>query len=455
MNVTWTYLDQISKTSFSDFSKDVLERAKYRLIDSMGVIAAGIRGLGNDLALQLVTEIGGPGDASILQSGQKAPAHNAAFVNSLIMRSYDFEVVEAESKGGKSTPAHISGTSVPTALAMAEWKGASGEDMLTALILGEDFAARLASSGLCNPFTSPWDNTGTVNGLGAALIAGRIMNLNQNQMLNALGIALNQLSGSGGNIYDRSMAFKLPIALAARNGIFSARFGALGFTALKDPVAGQAGYYDTFCESYDVDDFLFELGKTYYAEVVIKPYASCRATHPSIDAALEIREKYAPDISKIDGIKVKIGTRLIGSFVDGDFEMGDAPQISAAFNLKYNIASAFVNGCIRPENNTVEKMSSPLLQALARKVETVGVEGQAGAVLEIHMSDGAKYEASAPVASGDIFKKPQSVDQIFEKYYKNIEFGGGISRKDAEKAAAFIMDIEHRENILPLIDIFA
>jgi hypothetical protein len=135
--------------------------------------------------------------------------------------------------------------------------------------------------------------------------------------------------------------------------------------------------------------------------------------------------------------------------------MGDAPQIAAAFNLKYNIASALVNGNIRPENNTIEKMSAPLLQALSRKVETIGVEGQAGAVLEIHMSDGARYEASAPVASGDIFKKPQSTGEIFEKYYKNIEFGGGISQKNAERAAAFIMDIEHQENILPLIEIFA
>jgi 2-methylcitrate dehydratase PrpD len=451
MNVTKAYLEQVGKTSFKDFSEEDIERAKYRLIDSFGVIVASASGDGNDLAVKLVSDIGGRGDASIFGQKRKVPAHNAAFVNSLIMRSFDFEVVEAQIKDGKSTPTHISGTSVPTALAMAEWKKVSGEKMLTALLLGEDLAARLAGSGLCNPFISPWDNTGLVNGLGAALIAGYIMGLDESGLTNALGIALNQLSGSGGNIFDKVMAFKLPIALAARNGIFSAQLGALGFTGMKDPIAGPGGYYDSFCESHNVDDFLLDLGKIHYAEVVIKPYSACRATHPAIDAAIEIRGKHAPDIAKIAVIRAKIGTRLIGSFVDGDFS-GDAPRISAAFNLKYNIASALVNGQIHPMDNTIEKIADPSLQALICKIENIGADGLTGASIEVEMENGEKYRSDVTVGTGDLFKKPLSVEQILGKFYKNTDFSGCISKEAAEEAVAFIMDIEHRDNIQPLID---
>ena len=69
-------------------------------------------------------------------------------INSFCMRSYDFEAIEAENPGRKSSAAHISGTTVPTALACAERAHASGRDFVTALALGDDIAARLgAASG--------------------------------------------------------------------------------------------------------------------------------------------------------------------------------------------------------------------------------------------------------------------------------------------------------------------
>jgi 2-methylcitrate dehydratase PrpD len=455
MNVTEIYLEHVSKISFSDFTEEEIRRAKYRLIDSMGVIAVSVNGAGNQMAYQLITDIGGRNDATILRHGRKCPAHNAAFLNSLIMRSWDFEVVEAQANDGKSTPAHISGTSVPVALAMAEWKEANGEKMLTAMLLGEDLAARLAGSGLCNPFTSPWDNTGTVNGLGAALIAGYIMDLDQAKLTNALGLAMNQLSGSGGNIFDKAMAYKLPIALAARNGIFSAQLGALGFTALADPITGRAGYYDTFCESFNIDSFLHELGQVHLAEVVIKPYAACRATHPSIDAALAIREKHNPDPDRIAAVHVQVPPLLIGSFVDGDYTPGATPQIAALFNLKYNVAAALLFGSIHPENNASEKTSDPALSRLLSRITIAGDEGRKGASVTVETAEGERFTEVVTTALGDWFQNPLTQDQIIEKYYKNVAFAGGVSPRSADKAIQFIMDLERQERLSPLIDIFS
>jgi 2-methylcitrate dehydratase PrpD len=96
----------------------------------------------------------------VLGVGDKFPAHYTARVNSVFFcRTYDFEPTGALVEG-KSTPSHISGTTVPTALSVGEWVGATGKDVLTALVVGEDFGARLDSASQLN-IDSGWDSTGT------------------------------------------------------------------------------------------------------------------------------------------------------------------------------------------------------------------------------------------------------------------------------------------------------
>ena len=87
-------------------------------------------------------------------------------------------------------------------------------------------------------FELGWDNTGTINGFGATAIAGKLLGLDEKQIHNAFGIVLNQLAGSMDGVYDKTMCFKLPIALSARNGIFSADLAKEGFAGVKDPFTG-------------------------------------------------------------------------------------------------------------------------------------------------------------------------------------------------------------------------
>jgi 2-methylcitrate dehydratase PrpD len=460
MNVTERFVQSFLDTRFEDFATEELDRAKYRLLDSFGVIAAGRSGAGNDALLGLVTETGGAGQSTIMGFGGKVPAHNAAMMNSMIMRSFDFECIEAQGRNGKSVPAHVSGTTIPTALAVAEWKGSSGRDFLTALLVGDDFACRLACAGDSSPFTNPWDNTGTFNGLGAAAIAGLLSGLTEHQMRNALGIALNMLSGSTGNIFDNTMAFKLPIALAARNAVFAAELASRGFTALGDAVAGKAGYFDSFCDGWDEDELLHELGKRHYADVVIKPYSACRATHPSIDAAVALHGKVAACLSQIAAVEVHVAEFLVNSFVGGEFELGAHPQINGAFSLKFTVANALLNGSVLPEQLTRERMASKAIQSLVSKIELIGdldpALGYSSADLRIVMLDGKTLMASTRnAARGDICKAPLKNEEIVDKYFNNVSFGGRVGEQAAEEALEYIMDIEHKPGIGQLIELFA
>ncbi len=139
---------------------------------------------------------------------------------------------------GKSTPSHISGTTVPVALAVGEACGASGSDILTAMILGDDLAARIVTASQLN-IDSGWDSTGTVNAFGAAAVAGKLWGLNQQEMINALGIAMNHMAGSFLNIFDYTHCFKLPQGLAAQAGAFSAALAKKGFAGPKEHIDGK------------------------------------------------------------------------------------------------------------------------------------------------------------------------------------------------------------------------
>ena len=191
MDIMTELTRNVLRTPFDAFDFSVVESAKERIIDVVGCTIGGANAPGCSMLLDLVREWGGREEATIIVHGVKVPAHNAALVNSIMARSYDFEPC-GSLVNGKTTPAHISGTTVPVALTMGEARGASGKDVLTALILGDDLTSRIIAASNVN-LDSGFDQTGIANMFGATAIAGRLLGLNEHQMLNALGIALNQV----------------------------------------------------------------------------------------------------------------------------------------------------------------------------------------------------------------------------------------------------------------------
>ena len=180
MTISQQFATNIVETDFSTLDDTAIERARWRILDAIGCLVAGANAAGCRAMLSMVKKWGGATESTILVHGIKSPAFHAAMVNSLMTRSFDFEPVDAEGEN-RSSPAHISGTTVPTALAMGEYKAIGGKELITALVLGDDISSRLGvASGF--DFELGWDNTGTINEFGATAIAGKLLGLNAKQM---------------------------------------------------------------------------------------------------------------------------------------------------------------------------------------------------------------------------------------------------------------------------------
>ena len=444
----------VLETRFEDFDRATLDNARNRVIDTVGCLIGGARDPGNPELVSLLKDYGGKPEATILVHGGKVPAGNAAMINSIMARSFDFEPV-GPLVDGINTPGHISGTTVMAAITMGEVQGVDGRELITALLVGDDVASRmLAASGF--GFTLGWDGTGTVNAFGAAAIAGRLLGLNKLQMRNAFGIVLNQIGSTFQLIWDGTTAFKLPQGLSARNGIFSAELAKAGWTGPEDALFSQFGYYKMFTEGCLKPEALTrDLGKQYYSDGTFKSYPCCRITHAAIDCALELVHQHgikAPDIKEVN---LFVAAGGLDHICGHPFRIGSFPHGNAAFSFQYVVATALMKGSVRPEHFTGESIRDPGIKAFIKKIklaEWPGVDLHSTRI-QVIMNDGREFTASCEVARGDPLKNPVSKDEIIAKFWTNVDFSQAVTRRKAQALLDRLEKLEELDSVNRIVSL--
>jgi 2-methylcitrate dehydratase PrpD len=441
----------VLETRFENFDRATLEHARNRIIDTVGCLISGASDTGNPELVELLRDDGGREEATILVHGGKVPAGNAAMINSIMARSFDFEPV-SPLVDGVNTPGHVSGTTVPTAITMAEAVDVNGQELMTALLVGDDVAARLlAASGF--GFTLGWDGTGTVNAFGAAAIAGRLLGLSELQMRHAFGIILNQIGSTFQIIWDGTTAFKLPQGLSARNGVFSAQLAKSGWTGPEDALFSKFGYYQMFTEGCQKPEYLTgDLGKTYYSDGTFKPYPACRITHAAIDSALALVRKYDIKAEDIRQAVLYVSAGAREHKCGHPFEIGAFPHVNAIFSFEYTLATALLKKSVKPEHFTEQAIGDPEVADFIKKIKLevhpdVALEN---ARLKLTMKDGRELTGSQEIARGDP-QNPISRDDILAKFWTNVEFCGRITREKAQTFLDMVANLEELDSVSRLI----
>jgi 2-methylcitrate dehydratase PrpD len=438
----------ILDTRFENFDRVTLDNAINRIIDVLGCAIGGARAAGNEALVNLVKGWGGSPEATIFVHGGRVPAHNAAMVNSIMVRSFDFEPVNPL-VDGIQLPAHISGTTVVTAFAAGEMAGCSGKELITALLVGDDTAIRVLGASRFR-LAEGWCNTGTVNQFGAAATAGRLLGLDRRQMINTFGIILSQLAGSLQNVWDGTTAFKLPQGLSARNGIFSVQLAKAGWAAPEDALLSRFGYYHLYTTGCANPDFLTrDLGKKYYTDSVFKPYPCCRGTHASIECALRLVQKYEIRARDIEKAVIYLSEADAEAFIGQPFTIGGFPQASAAFNCRYTTAIALLKGCVRPGHFSEESTSDPEIIALANRIQVSKLpEAQElSAKLVLKMKDGRELSEFTDAPRGDALRNPMTREDIIDKFFINITHSKSVTEDKARRLLDLLIELEKVDDV--------
>lgn len=457
MNISEKIAHHVVTTELGMIDEWTINRAKDRILDSLGTIMIGRDAHGNDGAARVYAGSDALDEATVLGRGTRTSAAGAATINALMQRSWDFEACGAEDAQRRLHAAHVSGSTFPTALAVGERVGASGAELLRALILGDDIATRITVASGFN-LALGTDNTGISNGFGCVTTAAALSGLNQEQLVDAFGLVLNQLSGTIENIFDGAMAFKLPQAMSARNAINSVDLAAAGFTGPKDPLGGRFGFFSIFGDKSDTSSLLEDLGSEFYADKVIKPWSCCRIVQGPVQAATVLRQKI--NLEEIHEVQIIASSGVLDGFTAVPFIHGESTPVNAIFSLAMCVALGFEYGEVRPELITNDVLNSTAVRALHQKIRLVQAPAQATPgppapiKIIVRMADGSELSETTAVALGDIYANPLSREQFLDKYHRNMSHGG-VERSVADEVLRLVEDLESIRDLRQITDLLA
>jgi 2-methylcitrate dehydratase PrpD len=242
-------------------------------------------------------------------------------------------------------PIHPSASAVPALLALAEFKGSlSGREFLTSLAVGQDVKIRMGLAVRQNAMQSGRNNLFKIFAPTAAL--ARAMGFGPEDAQNALGLSFSFAVGDGQCALDGALALRLQQGIVAQGALLSVILTTKGFTGARDFLLGRFGYLRAFEPDPRLEYLTQDLGKYFYGErITIKPFSSCRATHPSIDLALGLREKFNLTPKQIRKVTVKT-TPEMSQLVAEPREAKIAPASvpAAQFSIQFTVAAALTRG---------------------------------------------------------------------------------------------------------------
>ena len=445
-----TITEHLATARFEDIPAADVELAKWRVLDVLGCAFGGIGIDGNRERFDLYREWGGAEQSTVLGHGGKLPPHHAALLNTMMVRANDFEVMTFWHNGVRQ-PAHNSASTVPTALALAEAHGLSGRDMLTATILGDDLAGRVALSSDWTFYLGP-DGLGTLVPWGTTAVAGRLLGLTPTQLRHAFGLMVNTAAGTVQDYWDGTHAIKYVQGTASHTGIFTSELAKRGWTGLTDPLFAEYGYYKIFAQGCKDPDILTErLGEHFFGEVVFKPYPSGLPTHVPIDCALELHHEHGVRAEDVDEVIIQLTPHNLKNYYAKPYEIREWPHGDAAFSFQYTACTALMHGSMSIEHFLEDVIRSEGINDLIAKsrIEALPAEYKVGSRVVVRLKDGREVAVLKEHAKGDE-ANPMTEDDILQKYFHQVEVSGAIDKEQAQRLFDVVLRLDELDDLSPL-----
>ena len=342
----------------ADVPAPVEREAKRCLLHWIGCSIGGSREASVEVALAAVQDIAGTGAASVLGRSEKLDLAHAAFINGVSADVLSF------SDTHPATLIHAGGVIGSAALAAAERTPTSGRDFLNALVVGFETACRVGLAIYPWHYNRGWHITGTAGIFGAAAAAGKILGLDEQRMVWALGIAATQSAGL--REMFGSMCKNLHIGRAAQNGLTSALFAAKGFTSSSQSLEAPRGFTRVLGDNPDLDRITRDLGQTF--EIVhntYKPYPCGVVIHPIIEGCVDLAAEHDLKATDIRSVALRCNPLV----VELCGKERPAVTLEAKLSVYHSAAAALVARRMTDLEYRSEYINRPDVLALRDKVK--------------------------------------------------------------------------------------
>jgi 2-methylcitrate dehydratase PrpD len=279
-----TLWEFIAELTIDDLPASARDRIALLLADMAAVCIAGRPAPAGEIAADHAQALHPAGEAALLLDGRRIGAVGAAFANGVLANVLDFD------DGHRLTKGHPGAVVIPAALAVAQLTDAAWPEFMAAVVVGYEIAIR---AGIALHGRDPsYHASGAWGGLGAAAAASRLLGLDSERTLTAIG--LTEYHAPIARIM-RSCAqprmTKDACAWGASVGVTSALLAARGFTSVRPEF---------------LDSELDDLGDVWrLQELYIKAYPCCRWSQPAIAAALALCDGKPIDAGELERVRVR------------------------------------------------------------------------------------------------------------------------------------------------------
>ncbi len=441
--------EYIVSSKFEDIPEDVLEGAKNCILDSIGCVIGAATLQPGRIVVDLFTQLGGYPESSILATGKKLPCMHAAYVNSYLANLLDFDDTTS------APPAHPGATIVPPSLAVAEKRGASGKELITAVVTAYEAQARVGQA--IDPSLERKDKAwgfGTHQVFGAATVSSKLLNFNVDQTASTLGLAgvsapVPSSLKWGLELEERPISWaKNNYGWVSMGGILAAFLVEKGFVGNKYILDGERGFWAmASSDRCDFKRITSNLGTEFLiSKTGFKPYGCCRLTHSSLDGVARIVRHYGLDTRSIRSIKVKSHHKVVEWCSIAD----PTSNLDAQFSIPHLIALELLGKSAR-KGLSDNDLADPEVRALASKVslelseqieEGVRQKGLLwAAIVSVELTDGRVLSERVDIPKWDPETRPTR-EELWTKFMALVSPAIGI-----ETSEALIQDLEHLEDL--------
>jgi len=403
----------VSRLQYQDLPDDVVGYAKLLVLDYLVSAMAGykVNKVFNKVVLHVMGGMGGKPESTVLFGGGKLPAAHAGFINAVYGHGADID------DGNRTATGHPGSAIIPAVLSLAEARGISGKDAITAIVAGYDVYVRLGNVMMPSHFLRGFHSTGTIGAVAAGAAAAKALGLTEDGVHRSISLAAVQASGLHEVSDSGQMAKPLNPGNAARTGVISALFAKAGADAPKDPLEGDKGFLKAFADGADWSTLPDDLGKHFkITTCYIKLYPACRHAHAPVDAAIRLRQAGIPEPNAIETIRIHTypsAIKIAGNiFVPKN-------EDEAKLSITFAAATAMVTGRFTLTDLQNAGNLNDAVKALIGKMEIVSEpalqnkeSGIRGARIDIHLKDGTVKSETVPLPKGDPEVPLQSGDMI-------------------------------------------
>jgi len=455
MDETRRLAEFCSSVTIDEMAPEVVNKAKLCVLDFIANVYGSLQLEQVRDVVRYVEAMGTGGIATALACGFMTTPQNAAFLNGVLAES--IEAQDGVRFGGN----HPVSAVLPAAFAVGGVYECGGRDLIEAIVSGYEATNRVAAS--VHPFLtlSGFLPTGACGTFGAAVAAARMIDLDSEGILNALGNA--------GYMTPVSMAEDLMAGCtikivqggqAASAGVTAAGLAAQGITGHPKALEGsELGGGFTKITLNNVDPVISRitdgLGDSYsIMDVYFKPFTSCRHTHGAAQATLELVKEN--DFTAADVKSVCVSTYMVANIATGKGVPERGSFVSAQFSIPYVVSACLLDGEMGPGQLTTERMRAPDIKELIERVE-VATDDELNAMypdktasrVEITLGDGRVLERQVDIPRGDP-RVPMDEHDIEEKMRR---FAGTKGLGKLDRIVEMVLALEDLEKIRDLTEL--